>query len=548
MPEEIPDIRESTKFNFVTSIWIVPIIAILIALWLVFQYFSELGPKITIIFESNEGLKAGQSQVKYRNVSIGKVEKVTINDSGEGVKVVARINKEAIDYLNDDSKFWIVKPEVGMRGISGLDTIFTGTYIEMSGKKSKMDKSKFVGLRHPYKSNEDGIYFHLNAISSYGVSEGTPVYFKNLKVGDVEHVSISIDGKSVDVIVYIDKNYVSYIHADTKFWIQSSFNIHYSNGQLNLNIAPISHIMRGGIEFSSSGSDTDRIVPKDYIFRLYSNSAVATDEKIGRGGRAIKDYYLEFNQSTAKLKRDASVKYDNFNIGQVKDLSYRYDNKTHKLGGEVLISIDTSIFFDPMDINHTGEENLEQAVRDGLRASLQKYDPITGLLYINLDFIESNKTIEIKHYGDYATLPTISDDSIGVIDNLNDLIDSIKKLPLNELIVSIDDAISNFSTILKENRDNTHQIMVNLNKTIESVNKMLGSKEFKNLPKELNKTMRELQKSLKSLDNILRSNGDESLLSSQLTQTLKELNKSSIDTQRLLKKLDRKPNALIFGD
>jgi len=548
MSEEIPNIKESTKFNFITSIWIVPIIAVLIALWLVFQYFSQLGPKITIVFESNEGLRAGQSQVKYRNVSIGKVEKVTIDDGGSGVKVTARINKEAMDYLNDDSKFWIVKPEVGMRGISGLDTILTGTYIEMNGKKSKMNKSKFVGLRQPFKPNEDGVYFHLNAISSHGVSKGTPIYFKNLRVGDVEHVSISIDGKSVDVIVYIDKNYASYVHADTKFWIQSSLNINYANGQLNLNMAPISHIMRGGIEFSSSGSDIDKIVPKDYIFRLYSDSAVAADKKIGIGGRAIKDYYLEFDQSTAKLKRDASVKYDNFNIGRVKDLSYRYDNKSHKLGGEVLISIDTSIFFDPIDNNYTGEENLERAVEEGLRASLQKYDPITGLLYVNLDFIEANETLGIKHYDNHAIFPTISNNGAGIMDGLNDLIDSIKRLPLKNLIVSIDDAIDNFSTILKENRDSTHQLVVNLNKTIEGVNKMVDSREFANLPKELNKTMRELQKSLNSLDSVLKSNSNESLLSSQLTQTLKELNKSSVDTQRLLKKLDRKPNALIFGD
>jgi paraquat-inducible protein B len=132
--------------------------------------------------------------------------------------------------------------------------------------------------------------------------------------------------------------------------------------------------------------------------------------------------------------------------------------------------------------------------------------------------------------------------------NINELLDSIKKLPLENLINSINQSVDNFSSLLKENKDVTHKIMVNLNKTIISTNKIVSDKGFKKLPTQFNKTMIELQNILKSLDRVLKSNSEKSLLSSQLTETLKELNKSSAETQRLLKKLDRKPNALIFGD
>jgi len=548
MSDKLPNIEESTKFNFITSIWIVPIIAVAIAGWLGFQYISELGPKIEIIFESNEGLRAGQSLVKFRNVPIGKVEKVILNESGNGVKVIARMDKEIKNYLNDQAKFWIVKPEVGMGGVSGLDTIFTGTYIELLSKKSRMNKKSFMGLNQPYRQVEKGEYYHLNASSSYGIEKGTPIFFKSMKAGYVEHVSISIDGKSVDVAIYIDKSFTQYIHKDSKFWVQSSVSIGYANGQLSLNMAPITHIMRGGIEFSSSGESTNTNIPSDYIFRLYKSNAVASDKKIGLGGKAIRDYILEFNETTAKLKKDASVKYDKFDVGRVKDISYKYNNKTHLLKGKVTITIDTSIFHDPTDINHTGEDNLEQAVKDGLRASMKEYDPISGLLYINLDFIDTNETKQIKHYSYYSSFPSITQDGNSIMSSINELLDSIKKLPLENLINSIDQSIDNFSSILKENQDVTHAIMVNLNKTMVSVNKMVSDRGFKKLPTQLNKTMIELQNILKSLDRVLKSNSNKSLLSSQLTETLKELNKSSAETQRLLKKLDRKPNALIFGD
>ena len=82
-----------------------------------------------------------------------------------------------------------------------------------------------------------------------------------MKAGYVEYVTISLDGKSVDVIVYIEKPYIPYIHTDTKFWIQSTIDIDYSNGQLDFNVAPLSNLVRGGIEFSSTGEDVMKKVP-----------------------------------------------------------------------------------------------------------------------------------------------------------------------------------------------------------------------------------------------------------------------------------------------
>ena len=548
MSESIPEIQESSKFTFITSIWIVPIIAIAIALWLAFQYYSELGPKIEIKFEKSEGLKAGQSQIKFRDVPIGKIEKVMLGDDGEGVKVIARINNEAAIYLNDQAQFWIVKPEVGIGGVSGLDTILTGTYIEMMSQKKKMKKREFIGLEQPYRLLDRGDYFHLNASSSHNLKKGTPVLFKNMKAGYVAYVTISLDGKSVDVVIFIDKTYVPYIHTDSKFWVQSSLSIDYLNGQLNFNMAPLSNIVSGGIEFSSSGEDAEKKVPYDYIFRLYQDSAVAVEKKIGKGGEAIRDYHMIFHESTAKLKKDASVKYDSFDVGRVKEIAYSYDSKSHQLRGKIVVSVDTSIFFDSNESNRTGVENLENAVKDGLRASLREHDPITSYLYINLDFIETNQTKEIVHKEHYAVFPTVSASSEGIMSGLNGLIDSIQKLPLESLIVSIDEAAESFSGLLNKNNAAIQQLLSSLDKTLVSINKMVGSKEFEKMPKELNKTMRGLQKTLRSLDSVMKSNSDESLMASQLSETLKEVKKASMDTQKLFKKLDRKPNSLIFGD
>ncbi len=547
MSNTLPQIKESNGFNFITSIWIVPFIAIVIALWLTFQYYSQLGQKIEITFEKNSGLKAGHSQIKFKDVTIGQVIKVELNNDGEGIKIIARINKDAVDYLNEESKFWIVKPKVGMSGISGLETIISGTYINLYSKKEKFKKEKFVGLEQPYRLLAEGEYLHLNASSSFNVNRGTPVFFKNMKAGYVEYVLIALDGKSVDVIIYIDKAYVPYIHVDTRFWVQSTLNINYTNGQLDFTMAPASNLVRGGIEFSA-GKDSSAKVPYDYIFRLYRDSSTAADKKIGIGGEAIKEYAMYFDEPIAKLKRDASVRYEKFDIGRVKDIVHRYNSKSHELSGKVLVSIDTSIFIDPNEINKTGEANLIQAVKDGLRASVQEYDPISGLLYINLSFVESNQTKMIVYQDKYANFPTVLTHGSGLISELEGLIAALGKLPLDDLIRSIDDTVDNFNGILETNKNETHQLFVNLNKTIEGINKIVDGKEFSKIPAEWNKTMVGLRKTLRSLDSVMKSNGKESLLSSQLTETLKEVSRASRDTQKILKKLERKPDSLIFGD
>jgi paraquat-inducible protein B len=177
MNQEIPEIEESTKFNFFTSIWIVPFIAVIIAGWLAYQYFTQLGPVITITFPKNEGLQAGQSHIKYRDVPIGTVKKIALDEKGSGVIVTARMDKSAIPFLNEESKFWIVKPEVGLGGVSGLDTLISGTYIEMYAKKGREFKAQFIGLDHAYRNVEGGEYFVLNTPrGDSAVKVGTTIY------------------------------------------------------------------------------------------------------------------------------------------------------------------------------------------------------------------------------------------------------------------------------------------------------------------------------------------------------------------------------------
>jgi paraquat-inducible protein B len=212
---ERPVVEESRGFNLFTSIWIVPLIALFISSWLVYQHFSKLGPEIRITFPNSGGLEAGQSVIRYRNVPIGKVTRIEIQEGGNGVVVIARMNKEAESFMNETARFWIVKPEVGYTGISGLETLLSGTYIAMYASLGKEDKQHFEGLKTPYRDITSGEYVLLSSKSVGGIRVGTPINYRNIQVGEVEHISLAVDGTSVEVVAFVKKEYAHLINITT---------------------------------------------------------------------------------------------------------------------------------------------------------------------------------------------------------------------------------------------------------------------------------------------------------------------------------------------
>lgn len=529
MSTQRPTIEELSKFNLFTSIWIVPFIALIIAGWLAYQYFSELGPEIKIIFPTNEGLNAGQSQIKYRNVPIGTVKKIVLQKDGEGVAVIARMEKTATPYLNTNAKFWIVKPEVGISGVSGLETLISGTYIDMFSTKGGEPAKSFLGLTQTYRYNEDGKYFQLSAPSSYNIKKGTPVYFKNIKAGQVEHVYISLDGQSVDFVVFINKLYVPYVHRSSKFWVTSAVEMSLVHGRLDVNVAPVTHLLQGGIEFSSTGKDISHKVPDKYVFRLYKNANLAEGQVIGKGGDFVNTFEILTEDAIAKLKRGAFVQYEGYEVGRVKDIALSYNKKTHKIQGQVLVDIDLSSFASEEDNMTSCQQKFYQALEEGLSAKISSADPFTGTLFVDLVF-ESNTTKRTVIHGEhFVRLPSVPNDTRGIAEGVERLVASLNK-------------------VVDDNAEPIEKIVADLQQSVKNLNAMTDSKSFKTMPDEMNKTMKELTTTLRTAQKVLKGYDSNSLLTHQIAQTLKEVTETSQEMEEFLKLINRKPNSLIFGD
>ena len=545
MSKEIPEITESSKFNFITSIWIVPIIALTIAGWLGYKHFAERGPEIEIIFPQNEGLIAGQSVVKFRNVPVGKITRI-YPDEEKGVVVVVRMDhKRSEPYLTENARFWIVKPEVGLSGISGLDTLISGTYIDIYSKSGgKKLKKEFIGLTQPYRDGIEGEYFHLHSANGDDVSVGMPIYYKNIKVGQVEYVYLSLDEKSVDTIVFIDKQYASLVHEDSKFWIKSMLNVDFTKGNLDINIAPLNFMLQGGIVFSSPGEDRNVSIARGLIFPLYKSKTRAESKTIGSSPKNLKQFMLLTDVSTANLRVLAPVRFYGFDIGWVNDITLSYNKASHKMLAKIIIGIDTSVFEDIHESNSTGLANLYHAVEEGMRAQMKALDPISGMLYVDLTFDHNEGNGSIIEGKEHARIPMVQDDSPGVMVGLTKIIDTINRLPLEKLVKSLDRVVNETSEPIA----NANEMLIELKKSAKHFSELTSKKSFERMPDEIDKAIKELSRTIKSTRKVVDAYGNDSMLNKQLSYTLEILTKTSKEMEVFLRMLNRKPNSLIFGD
>ncbi len=547
MSQEIPEIEESSKFNFITSIWIVPIIALVIAGWLGYKHFAERGPEIKIIFPQNESLIAGQSVVKFRNIPAGKVTKIYADEESDGVVVVVRMNnKQSKPYLTEHAKFWIIKPEVGVSGISGLDTLISGTYINIYSKAGgKNFKENFVGLTQPYRDSMEGEYFHLVSSTGENTSVGTPIYYKNIKVGQVEHLYLGLDNKNIHIIVFIDKQYSSYVHDDSKFWTKSTMNVNFAKGNIDVSIAPINHLLQGGIVFSSPGNETNASVAYARVFPLYESETQADSTTIGSVSKKnIKKFMLLTNESIANLRVYSPVRFDGFDIGWVTNIKLSYSKALHKMLGEISLEIDTSVFEDKHETDSSGSSNLHQAVEEGLRAKISALDPITGMLFVDLTFNHQDGNGSIVKGKKYAQLPMASQSSAGIMTSMTQILDKLNNLPLEKLLESVNKVVDDTAAPIA----NANELLIDLKTTVKNLNALTNKKSFREMPDEVDKALKELTRTLKTTKKVVKGYGNDSILNRQLSHTLEILTKTSKEMEVFLRMLNRKPNSLIFGD
>ena len=495
-------------------IWIVPAVAVLIALGLAVNALLSSGPEIAIQFSSAEGLEANKTRIKYKDVEIGKVTAIALSDDRQSVEVTVAMAKQAATLLVEDSRFWVVRPRIGAGGISGLNTVLSGAYIAIDPGNAQESRRSFVGLDTPPQvvGGMPGRQFLLAADDLGSLDVGTPVFHRRIPVGRVVGYAMRPDGKAVDVRIFIDAPYDRLVTASSRFWHASGIDLSMDADGVRLDMQSLASLVVGGIAFTNLGGSEEAEAapaPGEARYVLYADRAAA----LRLPDSQVQKYVLVFDESVRGLSVGSPVDFRGLAAGEVS----RIDLDMRPAAGDAAMAVEINLYPERFARRErvkgaAGRSQVEvrriidAMVGKGLRAQLRTGNLVTGQRYVALDYFPKAKSARVKWGQAIPELPI----QPGSLDSLQDQLQGV---------------------------------IETMQATLEHVDKLMIDVDQKLVP-ELSATLTEARGTLNRADRLLAS---ESPTQIQLRDTLREVGRAATAVRSLADQLDRHPEALLTG-
>lgn len=523
--------RESRRR--LSPIWIVPIVALLIGAWMVWHNIASRGPQITIEMETAEGIEAGKTLIKTRNVEVGKVESVRLSDNLDKTIVTARMSKDSERMLNEDTRLWVVKPRIGREGISGLNTVLSGAYIQLQPGDSREEADHFVALEQPPVTTQDAKGLRIDLTSNDGsvLSDGDPVTYEGFVVGRVESSEFRPSEKEMHYTLYIDSPYNELVTSTTRFWSTSGVSLRLDSQGLQVDVGSLESVLSGGVAFGiPEDLPRGRPVVENTSFTLYSDQEEARE---GSFHQAI-DYVIMVDDTVRGLSRGAPVEFRGVRLGTVVSVPYRLTHQRVRTLSSfeipVLIRIEPERLEGQVDDEGVKqwEKRLERLFKRGLRATLKSGNLLTGALFVDLDFYDNPPPYKTDAFDDIEVMPSVSGGLAQMEAKLNALLDKLNGLDIEPVLGNLNKTLSASESLVKR-----------LDKTAGHVDALLGSDEVQKLPSDISTSLDNLNRTLDGLT-------PESSAYRKLEGDLERLDRVLKKAEPLLDTLEKNPSSLIF--
>jgi paraquat-inducible protein B len=340
-PPDFPEAAVKPRSRWrLQLVWLVPLVAVLIGGWLAVQAVLQKGPIITISFKTGEGIEAGKTKIKYKDVDIGLVKSVALSKDRSGVVATAELAKDATSLLVDDTRFWVVRPRISGGTVSGLGTLLSGSYIGTDVGTQAKSRRDFVGLEVPpvFAKDVPGREFLLKSEDMGSLDIGTPVFFRRLQVGQISSYNLDADGNGVTLRVFINAPYDKYVHADTRFWHASGVDLSLDTSGVKVITQSMVAILIGGVAFQSpDDAANEPAAEANTQFNLFHDRA----EAMKRHDRIVETYTLSFKESSVRgLTIGAPVDFRGIVVGEVTGIYTRFNREK----GEFSIPVEVQIY------------------------------------------------------------------------------------------------------------------------------------------------------------------------------------------------------------
>jgi paraquat-inducible protein B len=551
-------------------VWLVPLVALVIAGWLGYKAITEKGPTITIMFETAEGLEAGKTKIKFKDVEMGQVDSVVLSKDLSHVVLTANLVKGAERYLSDKTRFWVVRARVAAGEVSGLGTLLAGAYIGMEPREGKPAKA-FKGLEIPPIITEGlpGRQFVLRASKLGSLDINAPIYYRQIKAGRVVAYDMEKDGQAVLIKVFIHAPFDGLVQKNTRFWNASGLDVTMDASGIRINTESLLSIVSGGVAFETPANlEPGGPAEEGYVFLLYDSQEATRAETYTKKTK----WLLYFSGSVRGLTIGAPVEFRGIKIGQVLDVKLQLNLKAVEFRIPVLVEVEPGRL-EAEDIGVSEPERrelMDRLVEKGLRAQLKTGSFVTGQLYVDLDMHPEAEPAKIKWDGQTPELPTVSGQMEEVTANLTALMEKLKGFPIEEIGAGLKDTVQGAGRLV--NSPDLVRAIRDLQGTLESFRNVAGDLDQKVMP-ELKKaagafgeTMKDSQGLVKAMRSDLTpalqqaiveaqktmvaaqmTLSAESPLQHQLKQVLNELSTAARSIRVMADYLEQHPDALIRG-
>ncbi|WLI78576.1 intermembrane transport protein PqiB [Kosakonia sp. H02] len=515
-----------------SPVWIFPIVTALIGAWILFYHYSHQGPEVTLITTNAEGIVGGKTTIKSRSVDVGVVESTTLTDDLTHVEIKARLNSGMEKLLHNDSVFWVVKPQVGREGVSGLGTLLSGAYIELQPGVKGSAPERYSLLDSPPLAPPDakGIRVILDSAKAGQLAAGDPVLFRGYRVGSVETSTFDTQKRTMSYQLFINAPNDRLVTSNVRFWKDSGIAVDLTSAGMRVEMGSLTTLFGGGVSFDvPDGLDLGQPVAEKTAFTLYDDQRSIQDSLY----TDHIDYLMFFKDSIRGLQPGAPVEFRGIRLGTVSKVPFFTSGMRQALNDDYRIPI--LIRIEPERLaNQLGEDpdmsaHLNELLKRGLRGSLKTGNIVTGALYVDLDFyINAPPVNGMREFAGYPIIPTMSGGLAQIQQRLMDTLDKINNLPLNPMIQQATNTLSESQQTLKR-----------LQTTLDNLNKLTASQSMQQLPADMQSTLRELNRSMQGFQPGSAAYNKMVADMQRLDQVLREL-------QPVLKTLNDKSNALVF--
>lgn len=502
-------------------VWLIPVVAAIIAGYLGYRTIMERGPLLTLTFNSADGLTAGQTQLEYKAVSLGTVEGIDLAPDNSHVVVHIRMTNVGARFLTSHARFWVVRPRFNVSDVSGIETLLSGVYITVDPGKTGGDyQTNFTGLEEPpgVRSDEPGSTYVLTADSVGSFNSGSPVFYRDVVVGEVLGYDLGDGLGPVKISVFIRAPFNKLVRPDSRFWNTSGIALGLRGGVLQLQLQSIQALLAGGIAFSLPNSARNEPPSaNDATFPLYPSQQSAEAASYDRQLKLV----TYFTTDVSGLTPGAPVNALGIQVGVVTSVSLQINrtNGTSRVRVEMEVQPQR---FDPDALNfplRTVKGELQMMVNQGMRAQLGTASYVTGQKLISFGTVPNAPPATITYEGKELVLPSADGGLDQALASVNALATNLNKMPFK-------------------------QIGDNLNKLLITANGTLGGPQMKQTLTQLDQT---LQTANTTLNMLNQGFGQDSDFQRGLNQLLQQTNDTESSVKTLSDYLSRNPQSLLLG-